>query len=63
MHQENGFFSLINDVQAICNSIKSTAEPIFAEYVGQYKIEAIEFKNLSLGNLPPTVHGELDVRL
>ncbi|KAL1553218.1 synaptotagmin-3-like [Salvia divinorum] len=43
--------------KAICNSIKSTAEPIFAEYVGQFKIEAIEFKNLSLGNLPPTVHG------
>ncbi|KAG6412708.1 hypothetical protein SASPL_125393 [Salvia splendens] len=43
--------------KAICNSIKSTAEPIFAEYVGQYKIESIEFKNLSLGNLPPTVHG------
>ncbi|XP_047956116.1 synaptotagmin-3-like [Salvia hispanica] len=43
--------------KAICNSIKSTAEPIFAEYVGQFKIDAIEFRNLSLGNLPPTVHG------
>ena len=52
-------FSLINGVQAICNLIKSTAEPIFAEYVGQFKIDAIEFRNLSLGNLPPTVHGEL----
>lgn len=43
--------------KAVCNRIRSTAEPIFAEYIGQYKIEAIEFKNLSLGNLPPTVHG------
>ncbi|XP_057798945.1 synaptotagmin-3 isoform X1 [Salvia miltiorrhiza] len=43
--------------KAICNTIRSTAEPIFAEYIGQFKIEAIEFKNLSLGNLPPTVHG------
>lgn len=43
--------------KAVCNTIRSTAEPIFAEYIGQYKIEAIEFKNLSLGNLPPIVHG------
>lgn len=43
--------------KAVCNTIRSTAEPIFADYIGQYKIEAIEFKNLSLGNLPPIVHG------
>ncbi|KAH6804026.1 Calcium-dependent lipid-binding family protein [Perilla frutescens var. frutescens] len=43
--------------KAICNTIRSTAEPIFADYIGQFKIEAIEFKNLCLGNLPPTVHG------
>lgn len=38
--------------------IRSTAEPIFAEYIGKYKIESIKFKNLTLGNLPPTIHGE-----
>ncbi|KAL1535983.1 synaptotagmin-3-like [Salvia divinorum] len=43
--------------KAICNSIKSTTEPIFAEYVGQFKIDTIDFTNLSLGNLPPTVNG------
>ncbi|KAG8380511.1 hypothetical protein BUALT_Bualt06G0023300 [Buddleja alternifolia] len=43
--------------KAICSIIRSTAEPIFADYVGKFKIESIEFKNLSLGNLPPTIHG------
>ncbi|KAK4430926.1 Synaptotagmin-3 [Sesamum alatum] len=43
--------------KAICSIIRSTAEPIFAEYIGKFKIEAIEFKKLSLGNLPPTIHG------
>ncbi|KAI3458968.1 hypothetical protein Pfo_015631 [Paulownia fortunei] len=43
--------------KAICSIIRSTAEPIFAEYIGKFKIESIEFKKLSLGNLPPTIHG------
>ncbi|KAL0402297.1 UNVERIFIED_CONTAM: Synaptotagmin-3 [Sesamum latifolium] len=43
--------------KAICGIIRSTAEPIFAEFIGKFKIEAIEFKKLSLGNLPPTIHG------
>ncbi|PIN08527.1 hypothetical protein CDL12_18900 [Handroanthus impetiginosus] len=43
--------------KAICRIIRSTAEPMFAEYIGKFKIESIKFKNLSLGNLPPTVHG------
>ncbi|XP_030450868.1 synaptotagmin-3 [Syzygium oleosum] len=43
--------------KAICGNIRSTAEPMFAEYIGKYKIEAIEFEKLSLGTLPPTVHG------
>ncbi|KAK6136179.1 hypothetical protein DH2020_030070 [Rehmannia glutinosa] len=43
--------------KAICGIIRSSAEPIFAEYIGKFKIESIEFKNLSLGNLPPTIHG------
>lgn len=32
-------------------------EPIFAEYIGKFQIEAIEFDNLSLGTLPPEIHG------
>uniref|UniRef100_A0A2P2JKL9 Uncharacterized protein MANES_10G047400 n=2 Tax=Rhizophora mucronata TaxID=61149 RepID=A0A2P2JKL9_RHIMU len=43
--------------KAICATIRSTAEPRFAEYIGKYKIEAIEFEHLTLGTLPPTVHG------
>lgn len=43
--------------KAICKIIRSSAEPIFTEYIGKFKIESIEFENLSLGNLPPTIHG------
>ncbi|ESW15718.1 hypothetical protein PHAVU_007G096000 [Phaseolus vulgaris] len=42
---------------AICKIIRSTAQPIFAEYIGKYQIKAIEFDKLSLGTLPPTVCG------
>ncbi|XP_075499125.1 synaptotagmin-3-like [Primulina tabacum] len=43
--------------KAICKIIRSSAEPIFTEYIGKFKIESIEFENLSLGHLPPTIHG------
>ncbi|CAN0909227.1 SYT3 [Linum grandiflorum] len=43
--------------KAICATINTTSEPIFAEYIGKYGIEAIEFEHLSLGTLAPTVHG------
>ncbi|KAL2548856.1 Synaptotagmin-3 [Forsythia ovata] len=43
--------------KASCSIIRSTAEPIFAEYIGKFNIESIEFENLSLGNLPPIIHG------
>ncbi|CAN1797893.1 SYT3 [Linum perenne] len=43
--------------KAICAIIRTTAQPIFAEYVGKYGVEAIDFEHLSLGTLPPTVHG------
>ncbi|XP_050211191.1 synaptotagmin-3 isoform X1 [Mercurialis annua] len=43
--------------KAICATIRSTTEPIFAEYIGKYKIQAIEFEHLSLGTLPPIIHG------
>lgn len=33
------------------------AQPMFAEYIGKYQIEAIEFERLSLGTLPPILHG------
>lgn len=46
------------NVQAICDTIRSMAQPIFAEYIGMYQIEAIEFEKLSLGTLPPILHGE-----
>ncbi|KAK7379744.1 hypothetical protein VNO78_34262 [Psophocarpus tetragonolobus] len=42
---------------AICKIIRSTAQPIFAEYIGKYQIKVIEFDKLSLGTLPPTVSG------
>lgn len=44
--------------QAICGIIRTTAEPIFAEYIGKYQIKAIEFDQLSLGTLPPTICGK-----
>ncbi|KAK3000621.1 hypothetical protein RJ639_020713 [Escallonia herrerae] len=43
--------------KAVCGTIRTTAEPIFGEYIGKFQIEAIKFENLSLGTLPPTVHG------
>ncbi|CAN8237312.1 unnamed protein product [Cochlearia groenlandica] len=43
--------------KAICGIIQSSAEPIFADYIGKFCIESIEFENLSLGPLPPSVHG------
>ncbi|XP_050225314.1 synaptotagmin-3-like [Mercurialis annua] len=44
--------------KAICATIKTTRQPIFAEYVGKYKIQAIEFEHLSLGTLPPIVQSQ-----
>ncbi|OMO86782.1 C2 calcium-dependent membrane targeting [Corchorus capsularis] len=43
--------------QAICATIRSMTEPMFAEYIGKFQIEAIEFDHLSLGTLPPEIHG------
>ncbi|CAK8573155.1 unnamed protein product [Lathyrus sativus] len=43
--------------KAICGIIRTTAEPIFAEYIGKYQIKAIEFDQLSLGTLPPIICG------
>lgn len=38
--------------------METTAQPIFDEYIGKFKIESIEFENLTLGTLPPTIHGK-----
>ncbi|KAF3796370.1 Synaptotagmin-3 [Nymphaea thermarum] len=43
--------------KAICNIIRSTVRPIFDEYVGKFHIESIKFDQLTLGTLPPTIHG------
>ncbi|KAJ6322973.1 hypothetical protein OIU77_012744 [Salix suchowensis] len=43
--------------RAVCAMIRSTAQSMRAEYIGKYKIQAIEFDHLTLGTLPPTIHG------
>lgn len=43
--------------KAICAMIRSTTKPMFAEYIGKYKIEAIEFEHLTLGTLTPIIQG------
>ncbi|XP_047086615.1 synaptotagmin-3-like [Lolium rigidum] len=43
--------------KAICKIIRSVAKPICDQYVGKYGIESIEFGNLTLGTLPPTLQG------
>ncbi|KAK4835230.1 hypothetical protein QYF36_007117 [Acer negundo] len=43
--------------KAISREIRRQAEPILAEYSEKYKIKAIEFENLDLGTLPPTING------
>ncbi|KAG4203634.1 hypothetical protein ERO13_A05G412200v2 [Gossypium hirsutum] len=43
--------------KAICASIRSMTEPMFAEYVGMFQIKTIAFENLSLGTIPPHIYG------
>ncbi|KAK7351924.1 hypothetical protein VNO77_11703 [Canavalia gladiata] len=43
--------------KAICKTAKEIAKPIIAEQIPQYKIESVEFEELTLGALPPTFHG------
>ncbi|XP_042014478.1 synaptotagmin-3-like isoform X2 [Salvia splendens] len=43
--------------KAACGIITTTAEAIFAEYIGQYQIKSIDFERLTLGSLPPKIHG------
>lgn len=46
-------------LQAICGIIRSTTEAIFSAYIGKFQIQSIDFESLTLGTLPPTVHGKL----
>ncbi|GER57009.1 calcium-dependent lipid-binding family protein [Striga asiatica] len=43
--------------KAICKMAKKIAEPIIAEQIPKYKIEAVDFEKLTLGSLPPTFEG------
>uniref|UniRef100_A0A6N2M143 C2 domain-containing protein n=1 Tax=Salix viminalis TaxID=40686 RepID=A0A6N2M143_SALVM len=42
--------------QAVCAMIRSATQSMLAEYIGKYKIQAIEFEHLTLGTLPPTIY-------
>lgn len=50
--------SIVFLYKALCNIIKSTAEPIFAEYIGKFQIQSIDFDTLTLGTIPPAIHGK-----
>ncbi|CAH9077233.1 unnamed protein product [Cuscuta europaea] len=43
--------------KAICSTIRSSFEAMFAEYMEKYKVKKIEFENLTLGTFPPTIQG------
>jgi len=43
--------------QAICKTAETIAKPIIEEQIPQYKIDAVEFEELTLGSLPPTFQG------
>ncbi|CAA6662463.1 unnamed protein product [Spirodela intermedia] len=43
--------------KAACDMIRSMAKPIFDQYIGKFHIKSIEFGLLTLGTLPPRLHG------
>ncbi|QCE16909.1 synaptotagmin-2-like isoform X1 [Vigna unguiculata] len=43
--------------KAICKTAETIAKPIIEEQIPQYKIDAVEFEELTLGSLPPTFQG------
>lgn len=45
-------------VQAVCNIIREQAKPYIEEYGPKFKLESIEFEQLTLGSLPPTFVGK-----
>ncbi|XP_065881164.1 synaptotagmin-2-like [Euphorbia lathyris] len=42
---------------AICKMVRTIAKPIIAEQIPKYKIDSVEFEELTLGSLPPTFQG------
>ncbi|KAM7526207.1 hypothetical protein LguiA_016109 [Lonicera macranthoides] len=44
-------------LQAVCGIVRSTTEAIFSAYIGKFQIQSIDFESLTLGTLPPTIHG------
>ncbi|TKY75495.1 Synaptotagmin-1 protein [Spatholobus suberectus] len=43
--------------KAICKTAKNIAKPIIAEQIPKYKIDSVEFEELTLGSLPLTFQG------
>ncbi|RAL40416.1 hypothetical protein DM860_006486 [Cuscuta australis] len=43
--------------QAICKTVKQIADPIIAEQIPKFKIDSVDFEELTLGTLPPTFQG------
>ncbi|KAG8648540.1 hypothetical protein MANES_08G008100v8 [Manihot esculenta] len=43
--------------KAVCGLTRSMVNPIFQEYTGKFYIRSIDFKSLSLGTIPPNIHG------
>ncbi|XP_017634117.1 synaptotagmin-1-like [Gossypium arboreum] len=43
--------------KAICMTAENIAKPIIEEQIPKYKIDAVKFKKLTLGSLPPTFQG------
>ncbi|WVZ19568.1 hypothetical protein V8G54_006890 [Vigna mungo] len=43
--------------KAICKTAETIAKPIIEEQIPQYKIDSVEFEELTLGSLPPTFQG------
>ncbi|XP_043812478.1 synaptotagmin-2 isoform X2 [Manihot esculenta] len=43
--------------KAICKTARTIAKPIIAEQIPKYKIDSVEFEELTLGSIPPTFQG------
>ncbi|OIW14713.1 hypothetical protein TanjilG_33055 [Lupinus angustifolius] len=43
--------------KAICKTVENIAKPIIAEQIPTYKIDSVDFEELTLGSLPPTFQG------
>ncbi|KAF2324706.1 hypothetical protein GH714_016409 [Hevea brasiliensis] len=42
---------------AICKTARTIAKPIIGEQIPKYKIDSVEFEELTLGSMPPTFQG------